>query len=303
MADSRGADQAWTIARLLAWTRDYFETAGVESPRLCAELLLARALGCERIHLFTRFEQVPSTEHRDVFRAWVRRAAAHEPVAYLLGDKEFFSLKFEVSPHVLIPRPETEVLVERAIHAARAADGAIRRILDIGAGSGCIPISIAKHVPEATIFASDICDKALAVARRNADRHGVADRIEWRHGDLYAPWSAEAPFDLIVSNPPYIGEVERDDLPPNVRDYEPHTALFAGPDGMAVIAPLVREAVERLRPGGEIMIEIAWNQAQRVRALFDESDWETVTTYRDNLRHERVVHGRRRASGAQRQSA
>ncbi|MCA9244032.1 MAG: peptide chain release factor N(5)-glutamine methyltransferase, partial [Phycisphaerales bacterium] len=268
MSDGRGHDQPWTIARLLAWTRDYFETAGVDSARLCAELLLARALGCERIHLFTRYEQVPTNEQRDVYRAWVRRAAAHEPVAYLLGEKEFFSLKFEVTPDVLIPRPETEVLVERAIHAARGANGDITRILDIGAGSGCIPICVAKHLPDATVCASDICENALAVARRNGERHGVRDRVDWRVGDLFDPWRGVEPFDLIVSNPPYVGESEAADLPANVRDYEPHTALFAGPDGLDIIERLVRDAGEFLRPGGEIMLEVGWKQAPRVRALF-----------------------------------
>lgn len=298
METPRTCSETWTVARLLAWTRDYFQRNGLESPRLCAELLLAHALECERLELYTRHELEPGPETLERFRESVRQAAAGRPIAYITGVKDFFSLTFEVNPDVLVPRPETEVLVERTIQLARRPETPLRRILDLGAGSGCIAIALARHLPDATIFASDVSETALAVARRNAERLGVAGRLELRCGDLMAPWADAAPFDAIVTNPPYIGEDEADTLPPAVRDYEPRVALFAGADGLATFRRLLAAAPQRLADGGHLLAEMAYNQASRIRALFDPAVWQAVTTYRDHLQHERVVHARlrRRAS-------
>lgn len=288
----------WTIARLLSWTRGHLERNRVESARLCAELLLAHALGCERIRLYTRFEEVPGEEVLAAFRALVRQAAAGVPIAYLTGTKEFFSLPFEVTPEVLIPRPETEILVERTLDLARqgAACGAI---LDLGTGSGCIAISLARHLPEARLYASDVSEAALAVARRNAARHGVAERIEFRAGDLLAPWPADrgpAAFDVIVCNPPYVA-TQGAAVEPAVRRYEPHAALFAGPDGLDVIRRVLAEAPARLRAGGHLLLEMACDQAPAVRGLLDADVWATAVTYRDGGGHERVLHARRTMAG------
>ncbi len=294
-----GADprnEPWTVTRLLDWTRAYFEKHGVDSPRLCAEILLAHAMGCERIELYTRHDAVPAEEALRTFRTAIAEAATGRPIAYLTGSKEFFSLSFEVTPDVLIPRPETEVLVERAIHLVRHAGGRIQSILDVGTGSGCIAISLAKHLADVLICASDISKAALEVARRNAERHGLLQRIEFRVSNLFAALEADRRFDMIVSNPPYVAESEAESLPANVRDFEPRVALFAGEDGLAVVRRLITEAPRHLSPGGHMLTEVAYDQSAAVRDLLDESVWSDIVTYRDMLQHERVVHARCRVS-------
>ena len=294
MSDSGNAGGPWTVARLLEWTRGYFQQHSVESPRLCAEILLAHAMGCERIELYTRHESIPVENALQTYRAAVKEVAGGKPIAYLTGTKEFFSLTFRVTPAVLIPRPETEVLVERAIHIVRHEQDGIRSILDIGTGSGCIAVALAKNLPDIAISASDVSEAALEVARDNADRHGVLDRIDFRAGDLFEPWQG-ARFDMILSNPPYIGESEAASLPANVRDFEPHAALFAGDDGLKIVRRLAAEAPHHLNVGGHFLMEMAYNQSPGVRALLDENRWSDIVTYRDDLRHERVAHARRRA--------
>ncbi len=282
---------AWTVQRLLDWTREHFRARGLESPRLCAELLLAHVLGCERIELYTRYGYVPDDRQRAELRALVRRAAAGEPIAYLIGHREFFGLDFTVTPDVLIPRPETEVLVERTIELVRQSGSSLRMILDLGTGSGCIAVALARHLPDARLCASDISHAALAVARTNAERHGVANRIELRCGDLFEPWADRLPFDVIVTNPPYISEAELPALPPTVRQYEPRESLVAGPDGLAVVRRILGGIHQALRPGGHLLCELAWNQADAARQLFEQlGGWQSLRTYRDALNHERVLH-------------
>lgn len=296
MSGSETEGDCWTVARLLEWTRGYFEKHGVESPRLCAEILLAHAMGCERIELYTRHASVPGDEVLRTFRSVIKEAAAGRPIAYLTGTKEFFSVQFEVTPDVMIPRPETEVLVERAIRLVRRAEDRIGSILDVGTGSGCIAISLAKNLADVSICASDVSEAALAVAQRNAERHGLLGRIEFRAGDLFEPWKPDGKFDMIVSNPPYVGRSEAASLPAGVREFEPHAALFAGEDGLDILRRLVAEAPQYLKPEGHLLIEVAYNQSAAVRGLLDESVWSDIVTYRDALQHERVVHARRLAS-------
>ncbi len=296
-----GTDSApWTIARLLDWTRAHFARLKLESPRLCAELLLAHALGCERIRLYTRHDEVPGPAALDAFRELVRQAAEGRPIAYLTGTKEFFALPLEVTPDVLIPRPETEILVERTIDLVRKASGP-RRILDLCTGSGCIAIALARHLPDATLLASDVSPAALAVARRNAARHGVADRIEFRAGDLFEPWRTPpaAPCDIVVCNPPYVATVDAP-VAPQVRAWEPHTALFAGPDGLAVIRRVLAEAPARLTSGGHLLLEMGFDQAPAVRRLAAGPVWGEAAVYRDGAGHERVLHVRLVAADAAR---
>jgi release factor glutamine methyltransferase len=291
---TEGAQQTtWTVSRLLSWTQEYLSRRGTESPRLCAEILLADTLGCDRIELYTRYHAVPGDAARDRFRKAVREVADGKPLAYVIGYREFFSLRFEVTSDVLIPRPETEILVERTIHLARDAQHRVRRILDIGTGSGCIAVSLAHHLPNAEVCASDVSKAAIEVARRNARRHNVTDRLDFRIGDLFAPWESVEPFDVIVSNPPYVGLQEADELPANVRDHEPRVALFAGEDGLDVVRRLVSEAAAHLSAGGHVLLETGWNQAAAVRKLLDEAGWSAIVTYRDLSNHERVVHARR----------
>lgn len=286
----------WTVARLLQWTRDYLARQGVESPRLCSEILLAHALDCERLHLFTRYEEIPAEAAVTRFRTGVRDAAAGKPIAYITGTKEFYSLALTVTPDVLVPRPETELLVERTITLVRKAGLRGPRILDLGTGSGCIAIALAVQLPEAEIAASDVSAAALAVARDNAARHGVAERIDFREGDLLAPWAdAQRAFDVIVSNPPYVAERARATLAPTVREFEPAGALFAGTDGLDVIRRVLAEAPPRLAPGGDLLVEIGHDQADAAGALASDRGWVAPTTYRDSGGHLRVLHVQRAA--------
>jgi release factor glutamine methyltransferase len=292
-ADKGGC--AWSVARLLHWTRDYLHQGGIESPRLCAEILLAHAMQCERIQLYTRFEEVPAEPILAAFRALVKQAATGYPIAYITGIKEFFSLPFEVTPDVLIPRPETEILVERTIDLVRKTPDDIHTVLDLGTGSGCIAVSLARHLPGVRVLASDISEAALLVSRRNAARHALAERIEFRCGDLFEPWTAvgaDRPrFDVIVCNPPYVATAAAA-VAANVRNFEPHIALFAGPEGLDAIHRIVCQAPTWLAAGGHLLLEIGYDQAPAVRDLLARPPWTDIVTYRDGVGHERVVHAR-----------
>ncbi len=272
MAGNPASSQdAWTIGRLLTWTAQHFTARQVDEPRLAAELLLAKAMGCARIHLYARFNDAPSEQSRSAFREMVRRAAEHEPIAYLVGHKEFYSLDFCVTPDVLIPRPETELLVERALVRCNELSGDRIDLLDVGTGSGCIAITLAKRCSKVQAAATDISASALDVARRNAERHGVTDRIRFCEADLLDLPAEAVPdggFDLVISNPPYIAETERDSPPKNVRDYEPAAALFAGPDGLEAYRRIAAGITDLMRPGGMLVVEVAFDRAAAVQEVF-----------------------------------
>ncbi len=290
--------EVWTIGRLLQWTTGWLQQHQVDQPRLSAELLIAHALHCRKIELYTRFDVAATPDQLAAMRELVRRAAEHMPIAYLIGRKEFYSLEFEVTPAVLIP--ETETLVQKVIDLCRAAARPMR-ILDLGTGSGCIAVGIARYVPTAALVAADISPDAIEVARRNADRHGVADRIRFCTADwLDLPHDAVPPdgFDIIVSNPPYIAEADIPSLPRNVREYEPRHALTApGSDGLVFYRRLAAECGRHLRHGGDILVEIGHNQHATVREILSGNDaLDYVGTYRDPADpHDRVVHVRRRS--------
>jgi release factor glutamine methyltransferase len=286
--------ETWTIGRLLAWTTDYLKRHHADSPRLEAEVLLAHALGCPRIGLYTAFEEEPREAVRAAFRELVRRRAEGEPVAYLVGHREFYSLKFRVGPAVLIPRPETETLVLALLDLIKAAGTAEPAIVDVGTGSGVIAICAAKYLPQAHVVAIDASAEALAVARANAADHGLAERIAFLEGDLLAPLAAGQAFDAIVSNPPYVSEAEWEALEPDVRNYEPRGALVAGPQGTEVIARLIPQATARLRPGGHLLLEISPMIHEAVIGLLAaEPRLETLPTVKDLARHPRIVVARR----------
>ncbi len=246
----------WSIQRLLEWTTDYFNQAGSDSARLDAEVLLAEALQCQRIQLYTRFGEVPPVEPLTRFRAWVKRRAAGEPVAYIVGYREFYSLRFKVTPDVLIPRPETEDVVVSALEACKGFPKPVR-IIDVGTGSGCIAVALAKQLKsDFQIAATDLSLEALAVARENAAAHEVGDKIRFYEGDLLEALPAgSTPVHLIVSNPPYIGRREADTVEEDVKKYEPDSALFAGEQGTEIILRLVEQAPRFLLPGGKLVFE------------------------------------------------
>jgi release factor glutamine methyltransferase len=291
----------WTVGRLLQWTADYLKTRGADSPRLDAEVLLAEALGCQRIELYTTFEETPSEDVRAAFRELVRRRAEGAPVAYLVGRREFYSLSFRVTPDVLIPRPETELLVVAAIDLAKERFSTLDSrlsIADVGTGSGIIAVCLAKHLPAWRVTAVDISTAALAVAEDNAKRHGVSDRIEFVESDLLAAVPADRRFDFVVSNPPYVAAAEFDKLAPDVRKFEPSTALVAGPRGTEIIERLIPQAAERLRPGGHLLLEIGPAIHEAVRTLLEaDGHFELGPTIKDLARLPRVVQARRKGEG------
>jgi release factor glutamine methyltransferase len=285
---AESSNDVWTVRRILEWTTAHLKKHGSETPRLDAEILLAHSRKCARIELYTRFNEPLSDTERATMRELVRRRAQAEPVAYLVGHREFFSLDFRVTPDVLIPRPETESLVVELLSIIEG--GEQPRIADIGTGSGCIAIATAANNARVEVAAVDISKPALAVARENAQTHSVAERIHFFQGDLFAPLSAEGAFDAIASNPPYVAEDEMPTLAADIRLHEPHLALSAGPDGLAVIRRLVADAPNHLKAGGWLLLEISPEQADAIRGLL-ESDgrYQSVAVVKDLAGNARVM--------------
>lgn len=269
---SPASETSWTIGRLLNWTTDYFDRHGLDEPRLASEILLAFAAGLKRIELYTQFEQPMDAERTARFRDLVKRAAAHEPISYLVGEKEFYSLKFHVTPDVLIPRAESELLVECVIDFLHARPIASPRIWDIGTGSGCLAIAVLKNVAHATALGTDTSQTALDIAARNAERHGVAERLKLVCGDRFDVPSDEIPsggFNVILSNPPYIPIEDMAGLDRNVRDYEPSAALTDGGDGLSFYHLFGERAAGRLTDDGVLTVEVADGRSEAARAAVE----------------------------------
>lgn len=268
-----GQSPPWTILRVLRWAQSYLQKKGISEPRASAAVLLAHCLRCTRLDLYLRYDQPLSPDELDCYKRLLRRRLAHEPTQYITGHQEFWSLDFLVSPAVLIPRPETEVIIEAVLkYAADLPDGpANRRILDVGTGSGVLAVVLAKEVPQAQVVALDQSAAALALARENIRRHEVQDRVALVQGDLLTPLAPEPFFDIIVSNPPYIPTGEWEQLPADIKDYEPRLALDGGPDGLAVIRLLVAELHQLLRPGGLVALEVGQDQAEAVAQLLAQT--------------------------------
>jgi release factor glutamine methyltransferase len=295
---SSGA-QVWTVKRLLEWTCGFFSRKQVDSARLSAELLLAHVLNVPRIKLYTDFEKVLDEPQLAAYRELVRRAAEQEPIAYLTGRAPFFNLEIEVSRDVLIPRPDSETLVENVLQLVRRTAGfEAPRILELCSGSGCIAAAIVHHHKHATVVAVEISPAAVEIARRNFQRLSVADRIILLEGDLYAPLSQlveRGPFDLLLANPPYIATSNIASLDRSVRDYEPVQALDGGVDGLSVHRRIVADAPARLRGGGRVLLEIAFDQAHAARAMLaDHPDFSDVQILKDHAGNDRVLTAVRR---------
>lgn len=266
----------WTIATLLASMQSYFTARKIPSARLDAEVLLTHVLGCDRIYLYTHFDEPLTDDARTALRELTRRRGSHEPIAYLTGSREFFSREFRVTADVLIPRPETEHVVESALTWARSRGAGPLRICDIGTGSGAIAVTLAAELPDAHVVAVDVSPAALAVAQDNASRLGVLARMEFVQADLFAAPGAGAqalaePFDMVVSNPPYIAAGDMAGLPQTVRGFEPHLALTAGPQGMDVLTRLCAGLRGRLAAEAFVAIEVGEGQAAAVRSLLQQS--------------------------------
>ena len=289
----------WTLQRLLEWKTGHFDDAGSDSSRLDAEVLLAEAIQCKRIELYTRFAEVPPAEPLQKFREWVKRRAAGEPVAYLVGHKEFYSLKFKVTPATLIPRPETEHLIVAALEVCKDRNDSAGpvRIIDVGTGSGCIAVTLAKHMENQNVIAAtDISLEALAVARENAQAHEVDSRIRFYEGDLLdALPEGSKPVDLIVSNPPYIGRCEIDTVEATVKDFEPESALFAGEQGTEIIERLIPQAEKMLLPGGHLILEASPATMDRCEELVNQSALDFVQVINDYAGLKRILVARQKA--------
>jgi release factor glutamine methyltransferase len=267
---------------------------GVDSARLDAELLLASVLGLSRVELYTNYDRPLAKDEVDRFRDVLRRRAMREPVAYILGRREFWSLELEVDRRVLIPRPETETLVEAALKALRALqprDGDGLRVLDVGTGSGAIAVVLAVESPQTRVVATDVTAAALEVAPRNAARHGVSDRIEFRQGDLFDALAPGEVFDVMVSNPPYCRASELREMAPEVREWEPIGALVSGTDGMDVTERLIARAPEFLRSEGFLLLEVG-TQAAAARDLLARNDWREIRLLEDLAGRSRVLDAR-----------
>lgn len=266
MTNTNSQEEVWTVLKLINWTKDYFQKAHFEDARLSAEVLLAHALHCRRIELYTRFDYIPTTAELGEFRETVQRARKYEPIAYIIGEKEFYSLRFKVTPEVLVPRSETEMLVREAVEHLKGL-GRPGTAWDVCTGSGCVGIATASQVKDARVLGTDISETALTVANENAELNGVADRVRFRPADLLTlpeDCADLAPFDVITGNPPYVADNQ---MITEVVKAEPKVAIFGGPDGLNFIRPLVNKAHELLRPGGALIMEFGYAMADAVRDL------------------------------------
>ena len=287
----RAGGDVLTVKAILEKSAGFLKTKGSESPRLESEILLAHVLGIDRIQLYVRFGQAVTDGQRAAMRDLIKRRAAAEPVAYLVGYREFFGRKFAVTPDVLVPRPATETLVMEALEAGKAFEAPA--VLDLCTGSGCVAVAVAAGLRDAQVTAADVSDDALAVAKGNAQAHGVEGRVTFAGGDLFEAVPAEDRFDLILANPPYVRDDEWAGLPPDVRDHEPKLALLSGADGLDHTRRLVAEAPARLNPGGSLMIEVAGPQTPAVEELMRDAGLTDVRTVKDADGIPRVVIGRK----------
>lgn len=281
--------QVWTIETVLRWAADDFRSRGIESPRLDAELLLGRAISSTRIELIVEAKRALEEAELSRFRELVKRRRAREPVAYILGEREFYGRIFRVDRRVLVPRPDTETLVDAALERTRPLSMSMRA-LDLCTGSGCVAITLARERPTSLVFATDVSEDALAVARDNALRLG-AYNVAFGRGDLFEAVDAARRFDLVTANPPYIAPGEIASLMPDVRDHEPRLALVAEEDGLAVLRQIVSRAAGHLARDGVLALEVGFGLAPAVRELFERAGFDDVRVRRDHARVERVVSG------------
>jgi len=273
--------EEWSVLRLMRWTADFFRQHGIESHRLDAEVLLAHVLACKRVDLYLAFDQPVAPADRDRFRELVRRRAKERmPVAYLTGTREFWSLALCVTPDVLIPRPDTETLVRACAQLAP------RRVVDVGTGTGCVAIALARELPEATLIGVDVSAAALAVAAQNLIACGVAERVALVRCDLLE--GVDGRFDLIASNPPYVCSAELERLAPEVQQ-EPRLALDGGADGLDVLRQLIAQAPAHLVAGGHLALEVGDGQASAVAELARAVGATEIQLHRDLAGAERVV--------------
>ncbi len=280
--------ETWTIRRVIEWSAGDFAKRGLDSPRLDAELVIAFALGLDRLKLYLDLDRPLSAAELEKIRALIARRRAREPVAYILGVREFYARRFKVTKDTLVPRPDTETLVEASLPHVREGT----RLLDLGTGTGVLGITLVLERPGATADLVDVSPAALEVARENAVALGAIDRCSFHLGDLLAAPPSEATWDVIVSNPPYIRDGDHASLPPDVK-HEPSLALLGGDDGLAFYRRIAEGAATRLAPGGRVLVEVGVGQVADVEALFAAQGFTAITRHRDLARIERVVEATR----------
>jgi release factor glutamine methyltransferase len=280
------AKEQWTVQKITRWTAEYFQNKGLDNPRLEAEVLLAHLLGIDRMGLYLNYDRPLKEEERVVYREMIQRRTAGEPLAYIVGSKEFWSLRFAVSPECLIPRPETEHLVEEAVRIGKNREPPLR-ILEIGQGCGAVAIALATELDQAEIVATDISPGACSLAQENAERHGVEGRIRIVLGDLFP--RGEGPFGLICSNPPYVPTAEVLQLAPEVRDHEPLTALDGGEDGLRFFRLIAQGASQFLVAGGWLLLEMGQGQAPQVAQILQEQGFTQIDLIPDHAGVTRVI--------------
>ena len=277
--------QVWTIGSILKWSEQYFGSHGAETPRLDAEVLLSHLLDEKRIYLYVHFDQPLTADVLARYREMVKRRTSGEPVAYICGEKEFMGMPFKVSPSVLVPQPDTEILVEAAIERLKGKENI--RIADVCTGSGAIALALVHYLPEAAVSATEISPEALAIAKENAEVLGLSERAGFFEGDLLAPLAGKT-FDAIVSNPPYIPSDDIDGLPREVRA-EPKLALDGGADGLDFYRRLVRESAALLNDGGFLAVECGETQAGAIADMAAAGGFGKTEIVRDLADKERVV--------------
>jgi release factor glutamine methyltransferase len=282
-----------TVLEVIQRSSEFLTRKGVESPRLQVELLLAQVLQLPRMKLYLNFERALTKRELDELRELVKRRGDREPLQHILGSTSFCGLEVAVSRDALIPRPETELLAERAIEFLSTLNTQPSTILDFGTGSGCLAVTIAVKCARATVHALDISESALKLSRQNADRHRVSDKIQFHLGDGFAALPAKAKFDVIVSNPPYIPSAEIDVLQAEVRDHDPRVALDGGADGLDFYRRLATEGARWLQPHGRLMVELGDGQGTAARGLFTTADWTVEAVEKDYGGCDRILIARR----------
>ena len=287
----------WTLIKLIQWATAYFDRHHIDSPRATAEILLAHAIGSKRIDLYLHYDQPLNSDELNCFKALIKRRINREPVAYIVGHKEFWSIDLEVNRNVLIPRPETECLVEKALESLAAdSDPENKSILELGTGSGAVIIALASENSQHSYLGTDISSDAIEVARRNARRHGLDAKIRFMVANWFAPLDKKAGiFDLIVSNPPYIKTQDLKRLQPEIHVYEPVAALDGAKDGLRCLRHIIQCAYLYLKPTGALLLEIGHDQQAPLKQIIDAcGQYEDVQFYRDYSGYDRIVSMRKR---------
>jgi release factor glutamine methyltransferase len=270
--------QRWTVLSLLEWGSEYLKAKGIDEARVTVDLLLAHVLGIPRLNLYLQFDRPLTSDELSRFKALFKRRLAREPLQYILGETDFMGFRLRVTPDVLIPRPETELLAERAIEILKSRESA--DVLEVGAGSGNIALAIARFVPAARILSVDVSSAALAIARGNLEAHAVRT-VQLEAVDVFSDALDGRTFDMIVSNPPYVSLGEYRLLEPEVRDFEPRLATTDEADGLRVIRRLIQIAGSQLRPGGRLLLEVAYNQSGSVTDLLGRGGFTDIAWHDD----------------------